>query len=393
MAKEISILKALNESKKTKIEDYAIGKFVHFKDGEVWQVVKSGLRGSNNRKQSDEVTIKPYNKLAKDKNVSLAIDVNLDYLNANVIKIVDECLDEEVNERVQIKRKYGEYSAHNINSQAPIRNRVVEFVGNRYVTNEELKNFLTSLEEDRGNAIDQRKWFGRNEKYFESKENRGQQVWTLSKFGKRVLEQILKAKTQNQKGMIKESIGLFKFTAINESTINEGAHGMATKLLQSLVKGETSKVEGIKLSKDLAQHFIDWIRTSPFGKKNANLPLYMLIKASYNWGIERGLDSKLKPELADLKKTINESVNEGFNAKYWEDYHDRSKKISHPNDVQISQEVSASVEEWNDNNENGKENEVTSAGEKKVLALAKQFVKAKGWISSDVIDAMIAQES
>jgi hypothetical protein len=180
---------------------------------------------------------------------------------------------------------------------------------------------------------------------------------------------------------------------VNESSINEGSHGMATKLLQSLVKGETSKVEGIKLSKELAQHFIDWIRTSPYGKKNSSLPLYMLIKASYNWGIERGLDPKLKTELAELKKTINESVNEGFDAKYWEGYHEKSGKISRPNDVQLQQEVEASVEEWNDNNENGKENEVTPAGEKKVLALAKQFVKAKGWISSDVIDAMIAQES
>ena len=41
----------------------------------------------------------------------------------------------------------------------------------------------------------------------------------------------------------------------------------------------------------------------------------------------------------------------------------------------------------------GEENEVSPAGEKKVLALAKKFYKAKGWISADVIDAMIAQES
>lgn len=300
----------------------------------------------------------------------------------------------EVYERVQIKRKYGEYSANKVNSVAPIRNRVVEFVGKRFVTNEELKNFLTRLEEDRGNAIDQRKWFGRNSKYFESFQNRGQQVWSLSKYGKRILEQIVKSNNQKQnKGMIKESIGLFKFNSINESLVTEGSHGMATKLLQSLVKGETSKVEGIKLSKDLAQHFIDWIRTSPFGKKNTNLPLYMLIKASYNWGIDRGLDSKLKPELDALKKTINESVNEGFDAKYWEDYHEKASKLTNLNDKQIEQEVEQSVEEWNDNNENGKENEVTPAGEKKVIKLAKEFYKAKKWICTDIIDAMIAQES
>jgi hypothetical protein len=64
------------------------------------------------------------------------------------------------------------------------------------------------------------------------------------------------------------------------------------------------------MSKELAQHYIDWIRTSPFGKKNSNLPLDMLVKASFNWGIERGLDSKLKGELSKLKSTIKESVNE-----------------------------------------------------------------------------------
>ena len=70
-----------------------------------------------------------------------------------------------------------------------------------------------------------------------------------------------------------------------------------------------------------------------------------------------------------------------------------STKIKNPGNFQIQQEVEACVEDWNDNNENGKENEVTSSGEKKVIKLAKDFVKAKGWISNDVIDAMIAQES
>ena len=85
---------------------------------------------------------------------------------------------------------------------------------------------------------------------------------------------------------------------------------MATKLLQSIVSGDSSRAEGIKMSKELAQHYIDWVRTSPFGKKNGNLPLAMLVKASFNWGIERGLDSKLKGELSKLKQTTTESVEE-----------------------------------------------------------------------------------
>jgi hypothetical protein len=78
-----------NENAKTKVEDYTEGSLIHFKDGEVWKVVKSGLRASNNRKNADEVTIKPENKLAKDRNVSLAVDVSLAYLNDNVTKIVN----------------------------------------------------------------------------------------------------------------------------------------------------------------------------------------------------------------------------------------------------------------------------------------------------------------
>jgi hypothetical protein len=123
---------------------------------------------------------------------------------------------------------------------------------------------------------------------------------------------------------------------LNESTelpasfelVTEGSHGMATKLLQSLVKGDTSRAEGIKMSKELAQHYIDWIRTSPFGKKNGNLPLDMLIKASFNWGIERGLDSSLKSELADLKDSVKEAlVFEGAVKQFEIDYKDMETNI------------------------------------------------------------------
>lgn len=99
-----------------------------------------------------------------------------------------------------------------------------------------------------------------------------------------------------------------KFEGLYESEVNEGSHGMATKLLQGIVDGNSSSAEGIKMSKELAQHFIDWIRTSPYGKKNGNLPLEMLVKASFNWGIERSLDSKLKVELKSLKDSVSESV-------------------------------------------------------------------------------------
>jgi hypothetical protein len=120
--------------------------------------------------------------------------------------------------RSQIKRKYGEHGAIRVNSEAPVRNSILEFVGKRFVTRAELDSHLTQLSEDRGKAVDQNAWFKRNERYFESFSNRGSEVWTLSKYGKRVLENIIKSKQEKQeKGMIKESIGLFKFDTINEA--------------------------------------------------------------------------------------------------------------------------------------------------------------------------------
>jgi hypothetical protein len=259
-----------------KITDFPEDSKILFNDGEEWIVVKKGMRGTGSYRKSDEITIKPFNKLAKDKNVSLAIDVNLDYLNANVKKINESEVNEsnnievgtfvrykkdkdftggkvksikggnaeihnwdgsttelpikdleyvkswnesEVNEgRSQIKRKYGEHGAIRVNSEAPVRNSILEFVGKRFVTRAELDAHLTQLSEDRGKAIDQTKWFSRNMKYFESFSNRGSEVWTLSKYGKRVLENLMKARKENQeKTMIKESIGLFKFNSVNES--------------------------------------------------------------------------------------------------------------------------------------------------------------------------------
>jgi hypothetical protein len=93
-----------------------------------------------------------------------------------------------------------------------------------------------------------------------------------------------------------------------------------------------------------------------------------------------------------LTSSLGESnTNEAFDAKYWEDYHEKSKKIT--SDSKVARAVEDSVENWNDNNEDGKDNEVTPNGEAKVMDLAHAFFKAKGWISFDIIDAMIAQES
>jgi hypothetical protein len=76
----------LNEAN-YKPEDFPVDSIVHFKDGEEWIVVKSGMRGSGNFKQSDEITMKPHNKLAKDRNVSMSSDFRMVFLNKEATKI------------------------------------------------------------------------------------------------------------------------------------------------------------------------------------------------------------------------------------------------------------------------------------------------------------------
>jgi hypothetical protein len=66
------------------IENYKVGDILSFKDGEDWKVVKAGMRASDNRVRPDEITIAPHNQLAKDRNISLPIDINLDYLKNNL---------------------------------------------------------------------------------------------------------------------------------------------------------------------------------------------------------------------------------------------------------------------------------------------------------------------
>lgn len=90
-------------------------------------------------------------------------------------------------------------------------------------------------------------------------------------------------------------------------------------------------------------------------------------------------------------KGFEDFINESVNVKYWADYHEKSTKITSTS--KVARAVEDEVEEWNLNNEDGKDNEVTNKDEKKVMNLAHDFFKAAGWISTDVIQAMIAQEA
>ena len=87
----------------------------------------------------------------------------------------------------------------------------------------------------------------------------------------------------------------------------------AETLLKAVVKGDTTEVEGIALSKQMAQGFLDWLQYSTYGKRFGALPFYKLFSASFNWGLDRyvkGANTEVKGEFKELKakaKSMKES--------------------------------------------------------------------------------------
>ena len=65
------------------IEKYKVGDILSFKDGEEWKVMKV-------KDNVGKLVIKPNNEKAKEGNVSLEIDVDLDYLKKNLKESEDE---------------------------------------------------------------------------------------------------------------------------------------------------------------------------------------------------------------------------------------------------------------------------------------------------------------
>ena len=71
-----AVKKSMMETKSS-ISDYKVGDILKFKDGEDWKVMKV-------KDNVGKLVIKPHNEKAKEKNVSLEIDIDLDYLKKNL---------------------------------------------------------------------------------------------------------------------------------------------------------------------------------------------------------------------------------------------------------------------------------------------------------------------
>ena len=69
----------VNEAKDSPISAYKVGDILKFKDNEDWKVMKV-------KDNVGKLVIKPYNEKAKEGNVSLEIDIDLDYLKKNLLE-------------------------------------------------------------------------------------------------------------------------------------------------------------------------------------------------------------------------------------------------------------------------------------------------------------------
>ena len=87
--------------------------------------------------------------------------------------------------------------------------------------------------------------------------------------------------------------------------------------LKQVVKGNTDRVEGIKLSKEMAQAMIDWFNSSPYGRKYpkaAKARLHISLGIMSVMGLDRYAKHKGSKEelkyIKDLSKAMRDNVNE-----------------------------------------------------------------------------------
>lgn len=180
---------------------------------------------------------------------------------ANAIKVLkslginEEFEIVEISEaRKSIKRKYGIHSSTNVNEKAPLRNKIIKYIGNSVMTTEQISNMLIRVSEDLGKAVNQKRWFKSNTKYFKMRKNEsGEPTYELSKLGKRIFDSMTGTKTVTNKKLVNESDESKDLVLESFSDFKDGVELLEGKKMLSMKKvkpgmvatdyfGEKSKV-------------------------------------------------------------------------------------------------------------------------------------------------------
>ena len=143
----------------------------------------------------------------------------------------------------------------------------------------------------------------------------------LDELGKEFKELLKQVNKDYDKKKVKESIRMISNTKsiLSEGKLNE----ISVKAgLEDVIKGRTTSIEGFKISKDMAEAIMDWIKSSSYGRKYGKQILkgriHALIKPANSWGIERFFKGRRKSsrdlafEWAKITGKLKEAaINEG----------------------------------------------------------------------------------
>lgn len=254
-----------------------------------------------------------------------------------------------VNEGYELNE--GRIALNHVYANAPVRNKVLEILRNGRVTEQDFMNAVSK-------AGAPSKWISRNSHFFKVEEEDGVKYYSLSKTGHVIM------------------------SAINESEVLD--------IYEEFGLEENLVVDPLDLTKDFFYVSINGKVYGYQAKPGGNIEdVATTFKKMLKYSAGKALAwLKKNTELA-LGAGGSGPLREAVDVKYWTDYHEGSSKITSMS--KVANAVEDQVISWNKNNEDGKDNEIGKEDEKKVMNLAHDFFKAAGWISADIIQAMIAQ--
>ena len=197
--------------------------------------------------------------------------------------------------KVTLKRRYTEnYPAITAGKAARIRNKMLEAIADGKITQEEFDTMLSEL------SANSKKWMTRNTKYF----NVSEDGISLSKFGRRVLNQIKINENTEMENFMFESFNEFVNTSLNENDSIEETLFEATVIMDAMAPDDRNFLKFLKKNN---VEIIDTTKSGPSGQPEITMQgkrkdlEKVLADCNFGWCDE------------DLAEYIEESViNEGY---------------------------------------------------------------------------------
>lgn len=170
------------------------------------------------------------------------------------------------------------------------------------------------------------------------------------------------------------------------------------------IENQDPDLEKIRHYRGTWKNFFDFwkkkgVEVDPYKGTILKYPTEKIYTGRKNVHQDFGTYDKAKKIQENMKHipTFESFVNENIDVKYWSDYNDdagvqgQSKHYSDKS-TDFEDTFEDAVTEWNQEAD-GAENRIKGAQIQKIKKLAQEFFKKAGWISVNVVQAMIMQES